>query len=164
MVACAQDQAKPASPALKATGKSGAANITITYGSPSVKGRKVWGELVPYGKVWRTGANDATVIDVDADVKVEGQTLAKGFAITRGSQGSVVFDGEKLLEIPTTPVQAIDTVGAGDMYAGAFLYALTHGLGYEKAGKLASITAAKIVTCYGPRLETAELQALLGQI
>jgi sugar/nucleoside kinase (ribokinase family) len=50
------------------------------------------------------------------------------------------------------------------MYAGAFLYALTHGLSYEKAGKLASITAAKIVTCYGPRLETAELQALLGQI
>jgi sugar/nucleoside kinase (ribokinase family) len=92
------------------------------------------------------------------------QTLAKGFAITRGAKGSVVFDGEKLLEIPTTPVQAIDTVGAGDMYAGAFLYALTHGLSYEKAGKLASITAAKIVTCYGPRLETAELQALLGKI
>jgi sugar/nucleoside kinase (ribokinase family) len=92
------------------------------------------------------------------------KTLAKGFAITRGAEGSVVFDGENLLEIPTTPVHAIDTVGAGDMYAGAFLYALSHGLGYEKAGQLASISAAKIVTCYGPRLDQAELQGLLSQV
>lgn len=97
MVACAQDQSKqPASPALKATGKSGAANITISYGSPSVKGRKVWGELVPYGKVWRTGANDATIIDVDADVKVEGQTLAKGsyslFTIPEEAEWTIIFN------------------------------------------------------------------------
>jgi hypothetical protein len=97
MVACAQDQSKqPASPALKATGKAGAANITISYGSPSVKGRKVWGELVPYGKVWRTGANDATVFEVDADVKVEGQTLAKGsyslFTIPEESEWTIIFN------------------------------------------------------------------------
>lgn len=92
------------------------------------------------------------------------KTLSKGFAITRGAEGSVIFDGENLLEIPTTPVHAIDTVGAGDMYAGAFLYGITHGMSYERAGKLASISAAKIVTAYGPRLETAELQALLSQV
>ncbi|MGL5034220.1 MAG: adenosine kinase [Microcystaceae cyanobacterium] len=92
------------------------------------------------------------------------KTLAKGFAITQGAKGSLIFDGENLLEIPTTPVHAIDTVGAGDMYAGAFLYGLTQGLGYEKAGKLASLSAAKIVTCYGPRLQTEELQSLLNQI
>lgn len=76
LVACAQDK-KP-SPAATATGKAGSANITINYSAPSVKGRKVWGELVPYGKVWRTGANEATTFDVDADVKIEGQSLAKG--------------------------------------------------------------------------------------
>ncbi|MFM7579965.1 MAG: PfkB family carbohydrate kinase, partial [Microcystaceae cyanobacterium] len=69
-----------------------------------------------------------------------------------------------LLEIPTNPVQAIDTVGAGDMYAGAFLYGLTQGFSYEKAGKLASLCAAKIVTCYGPRLTTEDLQTLLKQV
>jgi hypothetical protein len=71
-------QEKKASPAATATGKAGKANITINYSAPSVKGRKIWGELVPYGKVWRTGANDATTFDIDADVKVEGQALAKG--------------------------------------------------------------------------------------
>jgi sugar/nucleoside kinase (ribokinase family) len=92
------------------------------------------------------------------------KTLAQGFAITQGAKGSIIFDGENLLEIPTTPVHAIDTVGAGDMYAGAFLYGLTQGFGYEKAGKLASLCAAKIVTCYGPRLSTEDLQILLKQI
>ncbi len=95
LLACSQDQ-KPASPALKASGKSGAANITISYGSPAVKGRKVWGELVPYGKVWRTGANDATVIEFDTDVKVEGQTLAKGsyslFTIPEESEWTIIFN------------------------------------------------------------------------
>lgn len=92
------------------------------------------------------------------------KTLAKGFAITQGAKGSVIFDGENLFEIPTTPVHAIDTVGAGDMYAGAFLYGLTQGFSYEKAGKLASLCAAKIVTCYGPRLTTEDLQTLLKQV
>lgn len=92
------------------------------------------------------------------------KTLSKGFAITKGAEGSVIFDGESLLEIPTIPVQAIDTVGAGDMYAGAFLYGMTHGMSYQQAGKLASISAAKIVTSFGPRLETAELKALINHI
>lgn len=76
LTACAQDK-KP-SPAATASGKAGNANITINYSAPSVKGRKIWGELVPYGKVWRTGANEATTFEVDANVKVEGQALSKG--------------------------------------------------------------------------------------
>ncbi|WP_264320549.1 adenosine kinase, partial [Zarconia navalis] len=55
------------------------------------------------------------------------KTLAKGFAITRGPDGSVIFDGEKLIEIDPVSVKAIDTVGAGDMYAGAFLYGISNG-------------------------------------
>ncbi|NET72730.1 MAG: adenosine kinase, partial [Sphaerospermopsis sp. SIO1G2] len=90
------------------------------------------------------------------------KTLSKGFAVTRGPQGSVVFDGEKLIEIPAPQVKAVDTVGAGDMYAGAFLYGITHGMSYEAAGTLASKAASQIVTTYGPRLKTEELKALLG--
>jgi sugar/nucleoside kinase (ribokinase family) len=90
------------------------------------------------------------------------KTLAKGFAITIGPKGSVIFDGEQLLEIPAQKVEAIDTVGAGDMYAGAFLYGITHGMSYEKAGHLASRAASKIVTSYGPRLSAEETKALLN--
>ncbi len=89
------------------------------------------------------------------------KTLSNGFAITRGSQGSVIFDGQELIEITPYPVEAIDTVGAGDMFAGAFLYGITHGMSYAQAGDLASRASSRIVTSYGPRLETETLQELL---
>ena len=53
-------------------------DVTITYSRPGVKGRKIWGALVPYGSVWRTGANSATTIQLAEDVLVEGQPLAAG--------------------------------------------------------------------------------------
>lgn len=87
--------------------------------------------------------------------------LAKGFAITRGAEGSLVFDGQKVIEIAPVAVKAVDTVGAGDMYAGAFLYGITHGMSFAEAGNLASRASAKIVTQFGPRLTTEEVKALL---
>jgi hypothetical protein len=74
-IALAQEKA---SPPATATGKCGDANVTINYSSPAVKGRKVWGDLVPYDKVWRAGANEATVFETDKDLKVEGKTLPAG--------------------------------------------------------------------------------------
>lgn len=56
----------------------GKTKILIDYSRPYVKGRKIWGELVPYDKIWRTGANEATVFEVSKDVKIEGQTLPAG--------------------------------------------------------------------------------------
>lgn len=53
-------------------------DVTISYSRPGVKGRKIWGGLVPYGSVWRTGANSATTIQVSEDVVVEGQPLPAG--------------------------------------------------------------------------------------
>jgi sugar/nucleoside kinase (ribokinase family) len=92
------------------------------------------------------------------------KTIATNFAITRGSAGSLIFDGESLIEIDPVPVKAVDTVGAGDMYAGAVLYGLTNHLGYAQAGRLGSIASAKLVTNLGPRLPTAETKALLNQL
>ncbi|HIK30547.1 MAG TPA: adenosine kinase [Oscillatoriales cyanobacterium M59_W2019_021] len=89
------------------------------------------------------------------------KSLAKGFAITRGPSGSLIFDGEEMLEIPPVKVEAIDTVGAGDMYAGAFLYGITNGMNFTQAGNLASRAAAKLVTSFGPRLHIAETRKLL---
>lgn len=56
----------------------GDTKIAISYHRPNVKGRKIWGELVPYGQVWRTGANDATTFEISNDVTINGQKLAKG--------------------------------------------------------------------------------------
>jgi hypothetical protein len=93
--ACAQQENRP-SPAAKASGKIGDANITIAYSSPSVKGRTIWGELVPYGKVWRAGANEATTFETDKDVKVEDKTLPAGkyafFVIPNEKEWTVIFN------------------------------------------------------------------------
>src|SRR5437763_15334692 len=56
----------------------GLTDITITYSRPGVKGRQIFGGLVPYGKVWRTGANAATQFVVSGDVTIEGQKLPAG--------------------------------------------------------------------------------------
>lgn len=92
------------------------------------------------------------------------KNLAHTFAITRGKKGSLIFDGENLIEIPAFPVTAIDTVGAGDMYAGCLLYGITNGLDWTSAGKLASLASAELVTNFGARLDTDKLQQLLHQI
>ncbi len=74
----AEDKSKRQSPPAEATGTVGGVNIAINYGSPAAKGRALWGDLVPYGEVWRTGANEATTFEVDNDVMVNGEMLAKG--------------------------------------------------------------------------------------
>ncbi|MCW3119174.1 MAG: hypothetical protein JWM28_3256 [Chitinophagaceae bacterium] len=56
----------------------GLSAITLTYSRPGVKGRKVFGDLVPFGKVWRTGANNATTIDFGDDVTIGGTKIPKG--------------------------------------------------------------------------------------
>ena len=57
------DKSKRASPPETATGTVDGSTITINYSSPAVKGRKIWGGLVPYDKVWRLGANEATIFE-----------------------------------------------------------------------------------------------------
>ncbi len=86
---------------------------------------------------------------------------AKTFAITRGARGALVFDGEALIEIAPFPVKAVDTLGAGDLFAGAFLYGLTHAMDYRDAGQFASLASSRIVTRYGPRLDTETTLDLL---
>jgi len=61
-----------------AVGKIGAANITINYHSPGVRGRTIWGGLVPYNDVWVTGAHNATNLEVDKNFIVAGKVIPKG--------------------------------------------------------------------------------------
>ncbi|AFZ42625.1 PfkB domain protein [Halothece sp. PCC 7418] len=92
------------------------------------------------------------------------KTLSKGFVITRGPKGSLVYDGENLIEVAPHAVKAVDTVGAGDMFAGAFLYGITNGMSFADAGKLASAASARLVTSYGPRLEPEEAKEVLATV
>jgi len=66
------------SPSATVEQRIGLTDIKITYSRPSVKGRVIWGELVPYDEVWRVGANRSTLITFSDDVKVEGQSLKAG--------------------------------------------------------------------------------------
>jgi len=95
----------------------------------------------------------------DAIKKVK--NFCKTFAITRGAKGALVFDGVNDIEITPYKVDAIDTLGAGDSFAGAFLYGITHRMDSAQAGKLASMTSSKIVTQYGPRLTKTEIISIL---
>ncbi|MDH5387294.1 MAG: adenosine kinase [Gammaproteobacteria bacterium] len=88
------------------------------------------------------------------------KTFSKNFAVTLGSEGAVAYDGSTLYEIAPHKVKAIDTNGAGDNFAGAFLYGITHGMNYQQAGDLASKTAAQLITKFGPRLTPEEYRKL----
>ncbi len=91
-------QQPPASPPATATGKVKDATITIAYSSPGVKGRPIWGtSLVPYDKVWRAGANAATIFETDKDLKVEGKTLPAGkyslyIYVTESKGWTIIFN------------------------------------------------------------------------
>lgn len=92
------------------------------------------------------------------------KTICKVFAVTRGAKGSLIFDGENMIEVEAQKVKAVDTVGAGDMYAGSFLYGITNNLNYGDSGKLASATSAELVTSFGPRLNTDKIKSILTEI
>lgn len=98
-VACAQeDKSKRPSPPVMANETiSSGANISINYGQPSVKGRTIGKDLEPMaGKVWRAGANEATVFETDKAVTIEGKTLPAGkyafFTVDNGSDWTLIFN------------------------------------------------------------------------
>ena len=88
------------------------------------------------------------------------KAYATTFVITDGANGAIFFDGKSLVQVPGVKARAIDTNGAGDMFAGTFLYAITSGKSYQKAAELANQAAARVVERFGPRLEKADFEAL----
>lgn len=76
---CQQDKSKrPSPPANAQCDLGGGKTLTIDYSSPRANGRKIMGDLVPYGQVWRAGANEATTFVTDADLNVGGTTVPAG--------------------------------------------------------------------------------------
>jgi sugar/nucleoside kinase (ribokinase family) len=82
-------------------------------------------------------------------------------AITVGAKGSIIVDGDQMIEVPAVPVRkVIDTTGAGDLYAAGFLYGLTSGRPLDECGQLGSIAAAEVISHVGPR-PLVELKTLV---
>lgn len=89
------------------------------------------------------------------------KSLAKELVITQGPNGAFVFENGSPIRIEAVKVKAVDTVGAGDMFAGAYLYGITNGMSRQQAGNLAAAAAAKLVGSFGPRLKLEETRRLL---
>lgn len=87
--------------------------------------------------------------------------LAEKLVVTLGKEGALVVNNHNRVHIPAHLVKPLDTNGAGDMFAGAFLYGITQGMSDEQAGDLASRAASQIIQVYGARLDKAVHQALL---
>lgn len=101
--------------------------------------------------------------DIEAAIKGL-HDIARTVVVTLGKEGAAVYDGKDIIRIAPNPTKAIDTNGAGDMFAGAFLYGITAGHDYATAGKLASKAAATTVAHFGPRLTPEKHAELLKEI
>jgi sugar/nucleoside kinase (ribokinase family) len=86
--------------------------------------------------------------------------LAKVVCLTRGAKGCLVLEGGLQTTVPAAQVKAIDTNGAGDMFAGAFLFAVTNGYSHADAARLANASAGTVVAQYGNRLTPEQLLAI----
>ena len=91
-----KDKSNRKSPPAQVSKEVNGSTITIDYSQPSKRGRKVFGGLEDYGKVWRTGANESTWIEIDSDVKVEGESLTAGkyglFTIPDEDEWTIIFN------------------------------------------------------------------------
>ncbi|MEQ6167920.1 DUF2911 domain-containing protein [Ekhidna sp. MALMAid0563] len=95
-VSAQKDKSKRPSPPAQVSQEVDGTKITIDYSRPSKRGREIFGGLEDYGKVWRTGANESTWIEVSSDVKVEGKPLAAGkyglFTIPGEDEWTIIFN------------------------------------------------------------------------
>jgi sugar/nucleoside kinase (ribokinase family) len=98
------------------------------------------------------------------DARQKLRKVARQFVVTLGANGAVVFDGDAFIQIEPFAAKAIDTNGAGDMFAGAFLYGITHGHSLADAGKIASLASSRVVSQFGPRFDPRQAKMVLGDL
>lgn len=161
------DSARQAAKQLKQAAEQAGVKTALTFSDPAMVEyfRDGVNELIGSGvdllfcneKEARIWSNET---ELDAVCK-KIANVARQFAITRGAEGALLFDGEKFIEIAPHNVQPVDTNGAGDMFAGAFLYGLTQGMSFKQAGDLASLASSAVVAQFGPRLTPQQHGELL---
>lgn len=87
--------------------------------------------------------------------------VSHAYALTRGKAGAIIFQDGERYEVPGFPVKAVDTTGAGDMFAAGYFSGLIKGWGPEKAARWANKASSVVVSKYGPRLEKTQTSELL---
>jgi sugar/nucleoside kinase (ribokinase family) len=141
--------------AAKKAAQDAGVKVALTFSDPGVVGhfiegfQKVVGDGIDLIFCNEGEALSFTGVDDLAEARQLMKAYAKTFVITLGKNGATIFDGDTFIDIEPYPTKAIDTNGAGDMYAGAFLYGLTHGHSYAQAGKIASLASSKVVSQFG---------------
>ncbi len=140
-------------------GKRWGAKVALTLSDPFIvnvfKSRVQ--ELVEKGvDLLFCNEDEAKAFTGEGDTRAACDSLketVKGYAVTCGPNGAIVFDRDQLVESPGFRVEAVDTNGAGDMFAGAYIFGLTHGYDVIQSAKLATYASAQVVAQFGPRLE-----------
>ncbi|MDH5474640.1 MAG: adenosine kinase [Cyclobacteriaceae bacterium] len=154
----------------KQLAKENDVKIALTFSDPSMvkyfksQMEEVVGEGVDLLFCNEEEAMLFTEMDNIVDAREELKKFAKRFAITLGENGATIFDGDTFIDIEPYKVEAIDTNGAGDLFAGAFMYGITNGHSYAEAGKIASLASSKVVTKYGPRLEENQAKEIINKL
>jgi len=144
LVAAQQDKSKrPSPPAQASWDLGGGKSVTIDYGSPRAKGRKIYGELVPFGQVWRTGANEATALVTPVDLTIGGTTVPAGsytiFTVPNKDKWSLVIS-KKTGEWGTDYPGQSNDLARVDMKASALPSAVENfTISFEKAGSGANL-------------------------
>lgn len=134
--------------------------VALTFSDPGIVGffKEGFKEIIGEKKIDLLFCNESEALsftgadDVDTAVNLL-KSVAKTFAVTLGEKGAIVYDGEREIAIETKKVEPKDTNGAGDLFAGAFLYGITNGLEYTQAAKLACHSSSELVTKFGARLD-----------
>ncbi len=101
--------------------------------------------------------------DLDEALQALRQISSQGM-ITRGKEGAWAWTRNSVIELPAVPVQAVDTLGAGDSFAGAVLFGLSQGWSLEDSARLALRTASEVVSQFGPRLPLPRYRELLAEV
>jgi sugar/nucleoside kinase (ribokinase family) len=87
--------------------------------------------------------------------------ITRQYGLTLGPKGAKLYNGSEIFSTPGIPAQAIDTNGAGDLFAGTFLYGITHGMSFPQAGSLACRASSVLVTQYGARLQADQAPGII---
>ncbi len=162
------DSGRAAAIAARKTAEANGTKIAISFSDPGIITHFTDGVKAMMGsKVDLVFCNQdealsfASTDDLDTAIKKIKQASHE-VVITLGAKGAIIFDGNQQFSVAGVAVDAVDTNGAGDMFAGAFLYGLTHGMSHQEAGNFASAAAAKVVSQFGPRLAAHEYQAIIA--
>ena len=178
----AQVRTPSPSPAATVMQTVGITDITVKYSRPSMKGREIFGKLLPFDKVWRTGANQATQIETSTDIMVEGQKLAAGkyaiMSIPGASEWTVIFSKnltvseanykqeDDVLRVKVAPTATAAAVQSFTIDFSNVTDSTAHlNIAWEKtsvAVKLMTETAALVETSIDKVAETSNSQMTAG--